>query len=49
MFHKFASVFFIEKSCLIKSPRVLADSFFVCAKRFNDILQRYTIALGDEE
>ena len=49
MFHEFASIFFIEKPCLIKPPRVLADSFFVRAKRFNNILQRYTITLSDKK
>src|SRR3989344_6019776 len=49
MFHELASIFLIKEPCLIKPPRVLADSFCIRTKHSNNILQCYTIAFRNKK
>ena len=49
MFHKLAAVFLIDQSGLVKPSRMLADSFFIRAKRFNNVLQCYAVLIGNEQ
>ena len=49
MLYKLAAIFVVYKPGLIKPPRMLANSFFVCFECLNNILQSYAVALGDKK
>ena len=49
MLHKFATILFVDKPCIVEASRMLPYGLFVCVECCGNVFKCKTTARGDEE